>query len=181
MLILFSMRRVLIACSMLILSAVLSGQTGRKAPGFSLPDSNNQQHDLSDYRGKVVIVEIMRSDCPECRPFSKKLEEIKTHYAGKLAVLAITNPPDSPPAVARFVAEQKVTYPILFDCGQVAFSYVLPSPLRPSITIPHLYLLDRDGIIRGDVEFGAGTLELFRGDGLYKEIDRLLAPKGAKP
>lgn len=181
MLILDSMRRVLIACSTLILSAALFGQTGRKAPGFSLPDSNNQQHDLSDYRGKVVIVEIMRTDCPECRPFSSKLEEIKTHYAGKVAVLSITNPPDSPQMVAKFVAEQKVTYPILFDCGQVAFSYVLPSPLRPSIHIPHLYLVDRDGIIRGDVEFGTGTLELFRGDGLYKEIDRLLAPKAAKP
>jgi peroxiredoxin len=177
MLTLVFMRLVPIACATLLCSALLWGQTGRRAPGFSLPDANNQQHDLLDYRGRVVIVDIMRTDCPECRPFAKTLEEIKTHYGGKVAVIAITNPPDTPAKVRQFVAEFKVSYPILFDCGQVAFSFVLPNPLRPSINIPHAYLIDREGVIRGDYEFGADTREIFVGSGLYKEIDRVLAAK----
>ncbi len=173
------MRRALLTASLiLVFSAALFGQAARRAPGFSLIDPlNNQLHDLQDYRGKIVIVELMRSDCPHCATFAKILEQIKTYYAGKVAVLSITNPPDVPAAVAKFRAEHKVTYPILFDCGQVAFSYVRPSPLRPSINIPHAYLVDRDGMIRGDYEFGEATQEIFQGSGLYKEIDNLLGAK----
>jgi peroxiredoxin len=171
------MRRVLIVFAALCLSTPVFAQSGRRAPGFSLPDVNNQQHDLQDYRGKLAIVEIMRSDCPGCRAFSQKLEQIKTYYGGKVAVVAITNPPDAPSGVAKFIAEQKITYPILFDCGQVAFSYIRPNPLRPNISIPHIYLVDRDGVIRADFELGPDTQEIFAGAGLYKEIDRILGIK----
>jgi len=161
----------------LSLSALAFAQSGRRAPGFSLPDGKNQQHDLQDFRGKLVIVEIMRSNCPGCREFSKKLEEVKTYYGGKVAVVAITNPPDTPAGVAKFIAEQKITYPILFDCGQVAFSYIRPDPLRPNINIPHIFLVDRDGVIRADFELGSNTQEIFAGAGLFKEIDRILGVK----
>jgi peroxiredoxin len=173
------MRRALAVCTALLFSTALFGQAGRRAPGFSLPDVNNQQHDLQDYRGKVVILEIMRTDCPHCKPFAKKLEQIKTLYAGKVAVISITNPPDTPQAVAKFVSEEKITYPVLFDCGQVAFSYVRPSPLRPSFNIPHIYLIDRDGIMSGDYEHGPETTEIFEGNGLQKQLDQLLAAKPA--
>jgi len=177
------MRTDLILCATLLSSTLLFAQAaGRRAPSFSLPDVNNQQHDILDYRGKVVVVDIMRTNCPECIPFATILEQVKTHYGNKVAILAITNPPDSPASVNKFISELKVTYPILFDCGQVAFSFVLPSPLRPSINIPHVYLIDREGMIRSDFEFGANTREIFQGSDLYKEIDRLLVPKpAAKP
>jgi len=168
---------IVILLGTLLSATLLCAQPARRAPGFSLPDVNNQQHDLQDYRGKIVLIEIMHTSCPDCLPFAKILEQIRTHYGGKVAVLSITNPPDSSDRIRAFIKEVKVTYPILFDCGQVAFSYVRPSPLRPSINIPHLYIVDASGIIRGDFEFGADTLEIFRGGGLYIEIDRLLAPK----
>ncbi len=166
-----------LAAAVLLCSSLLSAQTGRRAPGFSLPDVNNQQHDLQDYRGKVVIIDIMRTECPECRPFAKTLERIKTRYGGKVAILAITNPPDSPASVGKFIAQEKITYPILFDCGQVTFSFVLPNPLKPSVKIPHAYVIDRAGVIRGDYEFGDATKDKFLGDGLFPELDRLAAGK----
>lgn len=172
------MRPLSIAGSTLLFSALLLGQTARRAPGFSLPDVNNQQHDLADYRGKIVLLEIMHTSCAPCGPFSKVLEQIKTHYGDKLAVVSITNPPDTPAMVKNFLAAQKVTYPIVLDCGQVSFSYVRPDPLHPSISIPHVYLIDRTGMIRGDFEYGVPTSEIFLGRGLYTEIDKLL---GGKP
>jgi peroxiredoxin len=177
-LILDFMRPVSTAFAAFLFSALLLGQTGRRAPGFSLPDVNNQQHDLEDYRGKVVLVEIMHTTCAPCIPFSKVLEQVKTHYGEKVAVLSLTNPPDTPSMVKNFLNVLKVTYPILFDCGQVAFSYARPDPLRPSINIPHVYLVDHAGVIRGDYEYGVHTSEIFLGRGLYTEIDKLL---GGKP
>jgi peroxiredoxin len=171
------MRRALLITSVTLLFCVaLFGQAARRAPGFSLPDLNGQQRDSQDYRGKILIIDFMRTDCPHCAAFAKILEQIKTYYAGKVAVLAITNPPDAQPSVANFRAQQRITYPMLFDCGQVVFSYVRPDSLRPSVNIPHAYLVDRDGMIRGDYEFGEATAEIFQGNGLYKEIDKLLKP-----
>jgi peroxiredoxin len=68
-----------------ILPAFAGGAlSGRRAPGFSLPDSKLQQHDLYDYRGQVVLLEIMQTSCPSCRSLTAELERIKTKYAGKV-------------------------------------------------------------------------------------------------
>jgi peroxiredoxin len=174
------MRTLAFAALALFIPALASAQPARRAPGFSLPDVNNQFHDPQDYRGKVLLVDIMRSDCPECKPFSQKLEEILKHYGDKVAVLAITNPPDNRARIMQFIAEQKVTYPILFDCGQVAYSFVRPNPMRPSINIPHIYVVDPQGYIRNDFEFSSENQDLFLGNGLYKHIDPLLKPTPKK-
>lgn len=168
------MRTLTLAAAALVAAGLACAQPARRVPGFSLSDINGQFHDPQDYRGKILLLEIMRTDCAPCRPFSKILEQVKTHYGGKVAILSITNPPDKQSTVAQFVAEEKVTYPILLDCGQVAFSLVRPSPLRPSISIPHVYLVDGEGHLRKDFEYGPTTTELFQGSGLYKEIDALL-------
>ena len=51
-----------------------SGLSGRRAPGFSLPDRNLNRHDLQDYRGKLVLLEFMQARCPRCEKFAQILE-----------------------------------------------------------------------------------------------------------
>ncbi len=165
---------------MLLCSAALWGaQEARRAPSFSLPDVNGRQYDLLDYRGRIVLVEFMRTNCPHCAAFSKVLDGIKSYYKDKVVVLGIATSPDNPTTVNEFVSKGKVTYPIVMDCGQVAYSYIQPSPLRPSIGIPHVYVVDAAGMIRSDYEFGPQTSEVFQGRGLYTEIDKLLNAKPA--
>lgn len=176
------MRRLAAVLALSLVSAWAASEA-RRAPGFSLPDVNGQQHDLADYRGRVVILEITRTECPGCKGFAGKLEQLKTHYAGKVGVIAVTNPPDTVQKVGAYIAEHNLTYPVLFDCGQVAFSYVLPNQLRPSINIPHIYIIDREGMIRRDLEFSTETTEVFLGGGLYNVVDEVLAgtPAAAAP
>ncbi len=173
------MRRLL---SIATLAALVSGaafaQTVRRAPGFSLPDLNMAEHDLADYRGKIVVLDIMQTTCPHCIPFAKVLETLKASYAGKVAVLAVVNPPDDHNKVATFVAQLKITYPMLFDCGQVSYSYILPDAMQGGkITTPHVYLIDANGIIQGDWVYGPETTDIFQGKGLNSAIDKLLGTK----
>ena len=166
----------LIAALAALASGAALAQTGRRAPGFSLPDLKGNEHDLADYRGKIVVLEIFRSDCPHCARFTRILEEAITFYGGKVVVLAIANPPDTQQTVGQFVARERVTYPVLFDCGQVSYSYILPDPLHgPGVTIPHAYLIDANGMIRGDWVYGPETTDIFEGKGLHAAIDKLLA------
>jgi peroxiredoxin len=172
---LFSLTFGLVLCA-----ALLPGQTKRRAPGFSLPSSADRQEDLADYRGRIVLIDVMKTDCPHCGAFARILQQVAVRYGSKVAVLSIAPAPDNPSTVGKFIAENKITFPILYDCGQVVYSYVRPNPLNPSISLPHLYIVDRDGFIIRDYLFGAATEEIFRGQDLFKELDRILAPPPPK-
>src|SRR6185369_7890260 len=116
------MVRFLIA--LVVCSAALYGSagelSGRRAPGFALPDSSIRYYDSQDYRGKILIIDFMQTQCPNCATLSEILEKVKAKYAGKVAILSVVTPPDTPDTVKQYIAGHKLTYPILFDCGQMA-------------------------------------------------------------
>jgi peroxiredoxin len=148
--------------------------SGRRAPGFSLPDVNLKQHDPQNYRGRVLIIELMKSDCPVCKYTAKLLAKAQQKYGDKIAVLGIALPPDNLNTVKAFMEAEKISNPILFDCGQVAASYLKVSPARPRIELPHVFVIDGTGQIREDwgSENTMQTLEE-----LSAVVDRLLAEK----
>jgi peroxiredoxin len=163
----------------LLASAALlfaSGElSGRRAPGFSLPDLHGQQHDLQDYRGKLVLIDIIQTNCPHCQQLADVLEKVKAKYGDRVAILTFAIPRDTAATVARFVAEHKVTTPVLFDCGQASAAYLKATPQNPTVNVPHLFVIDGQGMIRNDFGYEFDTRNIFEGDGLYMEIDGLLA------
>jgi peroxiredoxin len=145
---------------LLLCSAAVYGSgklSNRPAPGFSLPDSSFEQFDPQNYRGKVLLVEVMQTRCPHCAQFSRILNEVTEKYKGKVAVLSIVNPPDNQETVSQFVSREKLTFPILFDCGQVSASYLKVTPSNPQFAIPHIFLIDREGTIRNDYGYSPET------------------------
>jgi thiol-disulfide isomerase/thioredoxin len=145
----------------------------RRAPSFMLPDHKGQFHDLLDYRGKVVILEIMRTSCPHCKAFNVVLEQLKTKHAGKLAVISIVNPPETPQTIQAYLNETKSTSPMLYDMGQVAYSYVRTG----QINLPRVFLIDAQGMIRGDVSYDDTTKPFFEKGGIVTEVDKLIPRK----
>jgi peroxiredoxin len=177
------MRRLLLLSILCLAPAWAAGElSNRRAPGFSLPDSNIQQHDIADYRGRIVLLELMQTSCPHCVKFAGVLEEISRKYAGRVQVLSIVTPPDTTATVGPFIRQHNITYPILFDCGQATGSYMMATPQKPSFDIPHVFLIDQEGIIRNDFGYGPLTTAIFEGRGLFAEVDKMLAsPGGGAP
>lgn len=170
------------ALAAVLLAPLLPGQgslSNRRAPGFSLPDVEMRQHDLADYRGRIVLLDIMRTQCPQCVTLSRTLERVKQRYGDKVAVLSIVNPPDNLEMVRAYMREHKITTPILFDCGQVAASYMKATPQRPTVNVPHLFVIDASGRIRHDYAYTPENKAIFEGRGLFPVLDRLLAEKPA--
>ena len=166
-----------IVATLLCGAALFAAGPLRRAPGFCLIDTSGQWQDLADYHGKIVLVEFMQTTCPHCAAFSTVLNGLKLKYGNKLAVLAIANPPvDNPQTTMQFVKEHKLTYPLLLDQGQAAYSYVR----APSFELPTVYLIDANGMIRNSWVDGVLTKDIFEGNGLASEIDKLLAG-GAAP
>ncbi len=151
--------------------AAYSQQALRRAPSWALVDANGQMHDLLDYRGKVLIIEMMQTTCPHCAAFADVLSQVPQKYGDKVAILAVASiPQDNANTVKQYMAGHKVTYPIVFDAGQMQYSYIL----KPRVDLPYVYLIDANGFIRADYGYGLTTRDIFEGKGLFTELDRLV-------
>ena len=166
--------------AVLLGAALLMGQplatlslSGRRAPSFTLPDSKIQPHDILDARGHWLLLDFMKTDCPHCKELSKKLEGVKARHGGKVEVWAIVvTPPENQNTVAKYIAEVKVTSPILFDYGQVAVNYFRATPSTQSFDTPHLFAIDPNGMIVHD--WGMTAVEA---PGFLPELDQFLNKK----
>jgi peroxiredoxin len=167
-------------CLLLAAAGLLLGASGelsdRRAPGFSLPDPGYEHYyDLQDYSGKVVLIDIMSTRCPHCLLAATTLEQVKARYGDKVAILEVVLPPDDQTSVSRFIQTNNVTVPVVCDMGQMTASYFKATPTTMQhIEVPHLFLIDRKGIIRNDFAYDESTRNVFEGAGLFSEIDRLL-------
>lgn len=145
--------------------------SNRRAPGFSLADSHYQQHDPQDYRGKVLLIDIMTTTCPNCMKLADVLIQVKSKYGDKIGIISVLTLPDNFQTGDRFAAAHKITWPMVFDSGQMIASYLKVTPENPQVHFPHLFIIDGNGTIKNDfdgTEDKALTLE-----GLSAEIDKL--------
>jgi peroxiredoxin len=167
-------------CLLAAASGLLLGASGelsdRRAPGFALPDATFEHYyDLQDYVGKVVLIDIMSTRCPHCLLLSTTLEQVKARYGDKVAILEVVLPPDNVATIAKFIETNKVTIPVVCDMGQMTASYFKATPATmQQVAVPHLFLIDKRGMIRNDFAYEETTRAIFEGAGLFAEIDRLL-------
>ncbi len=69
---------ILFALVSVFVSASFAAKVGSKAPNFKVTDSNGKVHQLSDYKGKYIVLEWMNEGCPY----------VKKHYnAGNMQKL----------------------------------------------------------------------------------------------
>jgi peroxiredoxin len=168
--------RTILSTLLCAVALIAADTANRRAPGFALPDSKMQVHDLADYRGKLVILEFMQTDCPHCAAFAPVLNEVQQKYGDRVAVLAVANSGhDNQNTIAQYISGHQVRYPILFDAGQMAYSYLL----KMRFDTPHVFLIDASGTIKGDWDYSLITRDIFEGNGLMSEIDGLLPGKAA--
>jgi hypothetical protein len=160
--------RSILSCLVLSISLAVSlpaaGElSGRRAPSFNLPDVN------------LILLEILQTTCPACNSSQKILEAIRLKHGGKVAVISIVVPPDNQQSVQKFIAQNAVKSPVLFDCGQVLAAYLKVTPKNPTVHFPHLFLIDAKGMIRNDFEYGGGYEKYFESlDPLSKEVQVLV-------
>lgn len=154
------------------LTLTAAGQfSNRRAPGFSLADSHFRQHDPQDYRGKVLLVDIMQTSCGTCIKLVDVLSQLKAKYGEKLGIISVVTMPDNFSTAEAFIAAHKLTWPMVFDSGQMIASYLEVTPSNPQVHFPHLFVIDKNGIIKNDFD---GTDDKFlTTEALSAEIDKL--------
>jgi len=127
--------------------ALLAGCTDRgvqsdtMASDFSLQDMSGKTVRLSEYKGKVVLLEFWAAWCPPCRASVPGLEKLHKAYRDKgLVLLAVSMDGGGWDEVRSFIAESGITYTVLKGTEDVAIKYQVRS-------IPMMLVLNKEGRI----------------------------------
>ena len=99
------------------ISKIEADNERRQQADFTLIELNGKSWTLKELRGQVVVVNFWATWCPPCRKEMPDLETLYKQFKEQgLVILAISDEDES--KVKPFIAEQKVTYPILLDPGR---------------------------------------------------------------
>ena len=128
--------------------AVSQKPANRAAPAraFALKDLRGRTVRLSDYKGKVLLINFWATWCPPCLVEMPDLVKLQNEYESQgLQIVGITCPPMAQKDVESIAQKLKINYPILLDTDDVSESYYVTSVLPTTIVV------DRDGKIRGRI------------------------------
>jgi peroxiredoxin len=131
----------------IVVMALLAGCTEKSAQrdsvaaDFSLEDMSGKTVRLSDYKGKVVLLEFWATWCPPCRASVPGLEKLHKAYKDKgLVLLAVSMDEGGSDEVRSFIKESGITYTVLKGTEDVAVKYEVRS-------IPMMLILNKEGKI----------------------------------
>ena len=111
-------------------------------PDFELPDLHGRHHRLSEYRGRIVIVNFWSCECPHSERTDKAIMSMFVQWKDNVSMLTIaSNRNESAEDVAN-VSEARRLPTVLLDANcEVA-------DLFEAQTTPHVFVIDREGILR---------------------------------
>lgn len=123
----------------------VSTWNGSVAPDFRLQDLHGREVTLSQYRGKVVLLEFWATWCPPCQATVPDLIALQKKYKGKgFSVLGVSVDDEGAnrrAAVSAFSKQFNINYPVLLGSDAVEHAYEIWS-------IPRSFLIDKSGEIR---------------------------------
>ena len=158
-----------------IRAVIQSTQDRKPAPGFVLEDAAGKRSRLSDYRGKVLLLDFWATECGGCvREMPGFMDLAQAYRKQGLATVGISvdilyenlkNAAEAWSKVTPFVQAHKVNYAILMGDDQVTKKYDIQA-------LPLTYLIDRRGRIAATY---AGVVDK---DNVEANIKTLLKERG---
>lgn len=124
-----------------IRSGLSSAQARKTAPDFALTDQNDRTLRLSDYRGRVVLLDFWATWCHGCKTEIPWYMEFESKYKQRgLAVIGVSMDADGWKSVKPFMAEKKMNYDVVIGSDGLGQKFGLNN-------MPLTLLIDRSGKI----------------------------------
>ncbi len=131
-------------------ATIVPSASRKPAPAFRLADMSGKAMQITDYRGKVVLLNFWATECGGCKIEMPWFIELETAHKGEhFTVVGISmdisyenlkSADEAWSKVKPFVMDHKLNYPILMGDDVVSNSYDLEA-------YPATYLIDKDGRI----------------------------------
>jgi len=132
-------------------SAATAVEVGKPAPDFTGTDINGKTIHLSDYKGKIVVIESYNSDCPYCHNQYKTgaMQAMQRDLAAKGVVWLLVNSVNpknfshrTPEQARAEMAKEKMDVTAWIDDSSGAVGH-----LYDMKTTPDMYVINQDGIL----------------------------------
>ncbi|MDX2252048.1 MAG: TlpA disulfide reductase family protein [Nitrospira sp.] len=124
-------------------------RVGDEAPNFRLRDLDGNLTSLSQFRGKVVLLNFWATWCGPCRVEMPAMEQLyRTYSRREFQILAVSTDPQGAAVTRPFQQKTGLSFPILHDTEmQIGLTYGARS-------LPMTFMVDRQGVVRQKI-FGA--------------------------
>jgi cytochrome c biogenesis protein CcmG, thiol:disulfide interchange protein DsbE len=111
----------------------------KKLSELKLLTLDGKEVKLSDYKGKVVLVNFWASWCPPCKEEMPIFEKVYQKYSDKNFVILAVNMDTSEGAMKEFLEKNRYSFPIVRIKGEAGLN--IPG-------LPTSYLVDKDGSVK---------------------------------
>jgi thiol-disulfide isomerase/thioredoxin len=112
---------------------------GTEAPAWTLKDGEGKDVKLSDYKGKVVVLDFWGSWCPPCRAAMPGIQKLHEKFKDKgVAVVGLNYERNAAANPAKFMKDNGYTYNLVLKADTIADKYKVNG-------WPTFYILDRQG------------------------------------
>ncbi len=140
-------------------------RVGVPAPAFTLTDFDNNSLSLSDYRGKVVLVNFWNEWCDPCieeTPSLVGLAKARLEDPG-FAMIGVVHDPRTQDATRRYAKLNEMNYALGFDPGaRIALNYSVTGQ-------PETVVIDPNGIV---VKWISGPIDVRAVDALVTQLEQ---------
>ncbi|MCF2142636.1 MAG: redoxin domain-containing protein [Candidatus Heimdallarchaeota archaeon] len=133
----------------------VSNRRSEPAQDFSVMTLTNKNFTLSNYRGKVVLLDFMSVSCTPCQELMPELATIRNHFNESLVMLSIdVDLTDTVAQLLNFSSKYNATWEFAFDTDNLQEKYGV-------LQIPKTVVIDQNGFITfAETGFQAGGSKL---------------------
>ena len=137
--------------TMILAASALAAEIGKPAPDFSATDINGKTIKLSDYKGRIIVLESYNSDCPFCHNqyANGATQDLQKELASKGVVWLIVNSVNpnnashrTPEQARQEIADKKIVATAWIDDSSGAVGH-----LYDMKTTPDMYVIDKNGVL----------------------------------
>jgi peroxiredoxin len=117
-------------------------QINQPAPDFQLPDLQGVFHTLSDYHGRIVIVNFWSAECPHSERADRSTMACLVQWGQDVQLLSIAANRNESVQMVDEAAQTRRLPMVLLDAEQIV------ADLYEAVTTPHAFVVDRERILR---------------------------------
>jgi len=144
-------KNLVLIAAMMVATAAFAVEIGQPAPDFTGTDINGKTIKLSDYKGKIVVIESYNSDCPFCHNHyaSGAMQDLQKNLAAKDVVWLLVDSVNTknfsyrtPAQAQKEWADLKIAATAWIDdhSGDIGHLYGMK-------TTPHCFVIAADGTL----------------------------------
>lgn len=172
------MRKLLVAAVCLMAIAAYAAVLPRKATDLQIQLNGAKPIELSQYRGKPVVLAFILTTCPHCQFTTGLLVKLQTEFVAKgLQVIECAVNDGAAAEVPSFIQRFHTNFPVGYSTDTFSVLNFMQHPASAVPKMPMLAFIDRHGIIREQYQGADAVLtdEAKQEESLRAEIEKLVA------